>query len=286
MRSDVLHLMAGLPDARLRYREVRAAERGEAARRVLGLDAAPPAPSAAEADALPTAGPAIAAFVAGAPGAGATTVAASVAQLLAHEGRACGAVALGASPDLLRRLGEAPVASAGELVQVATARCGVRAVSLRCAEESAAAAADAWDRAAALLADCAFVLADVPAGGVPLRSALASADEVVVVVAPRDARAAVEAARAWPDATRRAPVRFLLNRFDARRDDDRAVRAALEDALGPALLPMSIHEDAAFAELAPGAALAERAPEAQALRDLAEVAAWLVQRAGGARAAP
>ena len=101
-------------------------------------------------------------------------------------------------------------------------------------------------------------------------------DAVVAVLRPSGGLCdAVAAALEWE---RCAPVHLLLNAFDGRRASDRTARAALEARCGRRFLPLVIHEDAALAELPPGATLAERAPESQVLRDLADLMSWLRRR--------
>jgi MinD-like ATPase involved in chromosome partitioning or flagellar assembly len=290
VRSDVRQLLQGLSDGRLHYLDVRDLERRAAGCASLGLEPPPasapePVRAAGPDEALHVMGPVVAAFVSASPGAGATTVAACAADLLAQEGRACGAVDLARSGALLRRLG-APAAAAGDGLSPALTRSGVHAVAARCrveGEQAPQAIAYGWERIASALSHCACIVADVPAGGAPFEAALTTADEVVVVLRPPQPVAeALAAAASWTRAGG-GSVRFLVNGFDARRAGDRALRAALEARLGPALLPFVVHEDVAIAALPEGTTLAEHAPESQALRDLGELAAWLLRRATAQR---
>jgi MinD-like ATPase involved in chromosome partitioning or flagellar assembly len=284
MRSDVRQLLQGLTTRPLRYRDVRDLERRAAGCAALGLAA----PARLDLDAAPlpeerntVVGPIVAALVSGAPGAGATTVAAGLADLLAQEGHACGVVDLAPPGELARRLAPAaPPLEDGEFARVRS-RTGVEVVAARCragGDIAPQAIAASWERIATTFAGCACIVADVPSSAAAMQAALTTADEVIVVVrgsgAPADAARALAA---WPRGAR-PPLRFLLNAFDARRAADRAARAALEAVLGPAFLPFVVHEDPAVGGVPAGASLAEHAAESQALRDLSELAAWLLRR--------
>ncbi|HET9597639.1 MAG TPA: hypothetical protein VFP65_18775, partial [Anaeromyxobacteraceae bacterium] len=268
-----------LGDGRLRYVEVRELERRAASCAALGVDPRRSlSTEGSESPARPAqaVGPLVAAFAAVSPGAGATALAALVAELLAQEGHACGAVDLG-SGHLLDRLGadaRRALAAGGEGQSAPVTRSGARVVALRCGPGDAPPSlSGAWVRIAAALEGAACIVADVGAGGAPLHAALDTADEVVVVLRPdTPLDGALEAARAWRRAPGFAPLRFLLNGFDPRRATDRAARDALEATLGARLLPFAVHEDAAFAARPAGASLAEHAPESQALHDAAELA--------------
>jgi cellulose biosynthesis protein BcsQ len=243
MSPDVQALVRALRAPAFRYRELRG--RGAAG----PFHAAPP--RAAEL---------AVAFLALAPGAGRTTLAAGVARALARRGWRTVALEAGARGDLRRQL-------AGGTTPLPTAT---------------------WDGDPsrlldALAGDPEIVVLDAP--GAPARAveaALSTADEAVVVVRADalalDAVAGVEAllARARLRRGRRLRSRWVVNAFDARRDRDREALRALRAVVGARLWPHPVQADEAVrAAAAAGRALEEVAPASQVVADLEALAADL-----------
>lgn len=184
MPSDVHHLLRLLEVPRLRYREFHARR---AYRR------------------LPRRSVSVA-IAAGARGAGRTTIAANLADVLARTGLRVVAFALDPEGSLpvLPRVTVVPYGAQPEQV--------VSDVSLL----------------------------DLPAQ--PNSAALAEADEVLVVMRPGDDTASLESVlgRLRP-AWRRAPARYLVNQFDARLPEHLAGLRLLRARLGARLLEPQIH---------------------------------------------
>jgi hypothetical protein len=277
----VRNLLGRFGDARLEYREILDLERRAQSSAELGFDGvlAIEPPERPRSSDLPGTGPMRIVFVASSPGVGATAIAAALSQMLAQEGDACGAVDLHPAGELLRRLGApAPPACAercGGLHLSAEGGGGVRSVAAGCQQGGGfSTLTAAWERISQVLLDCSTIVVDASPEVAPAVTT-ADADAVVAVLRPSAGlRDAVAGALSWRG---RAPLHFLLNAFDGRRAADRAARAALEALLGRALLPVVIHEDAALAELTPGASLAETSPESQVLRDLADLTSCLTE---------
>jgi cellulose biosynthesis protein BcsQ len=135
-----------------------------------------------------------------------------------------------------------------------------------------------------LAAVCEVAVLDTPADGSSdlMQQALAEADDVIVVVRP-DARSlstvrAMEellgrVRRAW----RRRRARYLVNRFDGRRQLDRDAVASLRRSLGARLLPTLVQEDEAVrVAFASGRSVEEVAPGSQVVADLQALARELL----------
>ncbi|HYS81809.1 MAG TPA: cellulose synthase operon protein YhjQ/BcsQ [Anaeromyxobacteraceae bacterium] len=141
-----------------------------------------------------------------------------------------------------------------------------------------------------LSARCEVVVLDTPPRPTAqVEQAVAEADEVVVVTRPdagaREAVRASEAllARCRMHAWRRSRARYLVNRFDGRRREDRTALAGLRQALGDRLLAPTVQADAAVpAALAAGCCVIEVDPLCQAAADLESLAAQLVSPAAHA----
>ena len=139
--------------------------------------------------------------------------------------------------------------------------------------------------------DCDAVVLDTAAGeSDAVEQALAEADEVLIIARPDarclDAVPATEAllARCRMRSWRRTRARYLVNRFDGRRPQDRAALSALRRTLGPRLLSPVVQEDAAVQQaLAAGRCIEDLAPGSQVVADLRLLAAGLVS---GSKAAP
>jgi hypothetical protein len=280
-RSDVRNLLGHLRDGRLQYREVRDLERRERCAAALLDGVALDRAERPRTSGLPGVGAKRILFCAASPRVGATTITVTLAQMLAQEGDVCGAVDLSPTGELLRRLGASPLAACSDGcagLHLSTEGGDVRLAAACCrGSQSVSALAAAWDRIPEAL-DCGTVLVDVSHDVAPEAIERLEADAVVAVLRPTS-----ELCDAVGRALRsegRAPLHFLLNGFNGRRESDRAARAALEARLGRAFLPMVIHEDASLVDMPPGTSLAERSPESQVLRDLAELTRWLWRRRG------
>jgi chromosome partitioning protein len=120
--------------------------------------------------------------------------------------------------------------------------------------------------------------------GFLLDNALALADIVVIVttsdpddlsaMARLDDRLRSEAVR-----SKRLPPYLLLNRFDSRRDLDRAAQASLSQHWGGRLVPVALHEDVVVQKATAARTLVvQAAPNSQVTADFTALADWLRTR--------
>lgn len=128
-------------------------------------------------------------------------------------------------------------------------------------------------------AETEFVLLDTPAGASPwTRQALDAADLVLVVLQADAASYATlpaleELLDSAPEA--RAHTRFLVNRFDERRELDRDVLAALRGYLAERALPFAMHDDDVVGEaLARRHLITVEGGSSQVAADLRVLAGW------------
>jgi CobQ/CobB/MinD/ParA family nucleotide binding protein len=127
------------------------------------------------------------------------------------------------------------------------------------------------------LAQSEVVIVDTPLP--PPTHALTEADALLVVVRPDDA--SLRALRGMEERLARtrmsrwtkAPARYVVNAFDARRRGDREAVSRLRALLGPRVLRTVIQEDPAVSRaMAEGLFLADLAPASQVVADLDGVA--------------
>jgi cellulose synthase operon protein YhjQ len=126
---------------------------------------------------------------------------------------------------------------------------------------------------------------DTPAAeGVLLDSALALSDIVVIATTcdSEDLSAMArleEGLRSESLHSQHLPPYVLLNRFDNRRDIDRAAQASLVQHWGSRLVPVTIHEDVIVKNAAASRSLVMQvAPNAQVTADFAALADWVRSR--------
>jgi hypothetical protein len=154
-----------------------------------------------------------------------------------------------------------------------------RSASLVELGESGAAPHSIADR----LARSGVVVVDTPLP--PPDHALTEPDALLVVIRPDDASLrAIPAmeerlARTRMSRWTKAPARYLVNAFDARRRSDRDAVSRLRALLGPRLLRTLVQEDPAVsAATARGLLVADVAPASQAVADLDGVAREVLPR--------
>ncbi|MGE5048870.1 MAG: hypothetical protein ACM3PC_09895 [Deltaproteobacteria bacterium] len=159
----------------------------------------------------------------------------------------------------------------------------VHAVRRRGRTASAVDLAGAAPSIADRLAESEVVVVDTPLP--PPSHALTEPDALLVVIRPDDASLrAVPAMEERLACTRmsrwtKAPARYLVNAFDARRSADRDAVSRLRTLLGPRLLRTLVQEDPAVSDaMAEGRLLADIAPASQAVADLDAVAREVLPR--------
>jgi hypothetical protein len=133
------------------------------------------------------------------------------------------------------------------------------------------------------LAQSEVVIVDTPLP--PPAHALTEPDALLVVVRPDEASLrAIPAleerlARTRMSRWTKAPARYLVNAFDARRSADRDAVSRLRKLLGPRLLRTVVQEDPAVSDaMAEGRLVADIAPASQAVADLDGVAREVLPR--------
>lgn len=312
MSNDVRSLLQSIGTPDFEYREVAAVERWQAAaqrwplfsavnRTLLERILQPPAVKAAQPERKIHRAHCLA-IIGLHGGSGRTTLTANLAQALVQNGRSAVAVEVdpqgglplhfGVEPDEPMGVFQpslSPQAAAAWLSRFRSGPAvfpfGKLAGSLQAGLEAAVARDPLWlpRRLQAIVPpDCDFVLLDLPSASHPLwRSAIGIADSVVVALAPEAAAYAtlpqMEALldECVPEPGRRA-VRYLVNRFDARRTFHRDLLASLRGMMGPRAFSFAVHEDPVVGEaLARRRLVVQEAADSQVVAALGNLADWL-----------